>query len=374
MASILTPRGRAAVAMVSVRCESNLLDLEQPLFRAANGRALAAQPLNRVCFGRWGSEPGEDVVVCRVAPDVTEISCHGGVAPVARIMRDLESRGLHAITWTKSLRDSNSLITAECLEALTGATTYRTAAILLEQSSGLLEQAISALLEAPIGALVAQIDQLLQWAEFGRHLTEPWRVVLTGLPNVGKSSLINRLLGYERSIVYAEPGTTRDVVTAAAAFDGWPVELSDTAGLREAAAEIEAAGIDRARAQLSDADLVIIVLDHSRAISADERALLAEFPRALTVAHKSDLPNAWSDSTSDGAEVAVSSLTGKGIEQLMKEIAARLVPAAPPSGTPIPVTERQVSCLRAARAQADSGNLDAARELVLQCASRESIA
>jgi tRNA modification GTPase len=106
--------------------------------------------------------------------------------------------------------------------------------------------------------LTAQLDALLRWSEFGRHLTQPWQVVLTGVPNVGKSSLINRLLGYSRSIVYAEPGTTRDVVTAATAFDGWPVELSDTAGLRDAAGEIEAAGVERARRHLATADLAIV--------------------------------------------------------------------------------------------------------------------
>ena len=86
---------------------------------------------------------------------------------------------------------------------------------------------------ADLQAAAARIREWLAWEDFGLHLTRPWNVVLAGRPNVGKSSLINALLGYTRSIVFDQPGTTRDVVTAATAIDGWPIELSDTAGLRE---------------------------------------------------------------------------------------------------------------------------------------------
>lgn len=367
--SVLTPRGRGAVAVVTARVAPQRVDAEPALFRAANGRSLADQPLDRVCFGRWGTDPGEDVLVCRVAPDVTEISCHGGAAAVARIVRDLEQRGCRVITWQDELTASHSLVTTECLTALAHAPTFRTAAILLEQSSGLLERSLAALRAVSERELLRQLDALLLWSEFGRHLTAPWQVVLTGVPNVGKSSLINRLLGYARSIVYDEPGTTRDVVTAPAVFDGWPVELSDTAGLRDTPAEIEAAGVERARRQLATADLAIIVLDRSRPVTDAERRLVAELPGALLVAHKLDLPDAWAGSGPEEA-VAVSSLTGEGVDELIARIAARLVPHAPPRGTPIPVSERQVECLRAARVAAMAGDLRAARGHIARCAGR----
>src|SRR5207244_11945531 len=76
------------------------------------------------------------------------------------------------------------------------------------------------------------LDELARYAGVGRHLTAPWRVAVAGAPNVGKSSLVNALAGYQRSVVAPTPGTTRDVVTALLAIDGWPVELADTAGLR----------------------------------------------------------------------------------------------------------------------------------------------
>jgi tRNA modification GTPase len=344
---------------VSARLAPEIIDADPPLFRAANARSLATQPVDRVCFGRWGADPGEEVVVCRVDPDHIEISCHGGIAAVTRIVRDLESRGCRVTTRQETLRKRHSLVAAECLEALTHASTFRSAAILLEQSAGLLEQSFADLLRLDLPALVERVGNLLRWSDFGRHLTQPWQIVLTGLPNVGKSSLINRLLGYQRSIVYPEPGTTRDVVTAAAVFEGWPVELSDTAGLRDAAGEIEAAGIDRARQQLASADLAIVVLDRSRPLDELERRLIEELPRAILVEHKADLASAWTLDRPDAA-IPVSSLTGDGIERLIAAIAENLVPETPPSGTPIPVAQRQLDCLQATHIAAISGDLDAA--------------
>lgn len=358
--TVLTPRGRSAVAVVLARVAAEVIDIAPPLFRAANGRSCALQPLNRVCFGRWGTDPGEEVVVCRVDPERIEISCHGGVAAAARIVRDLEARGCRAATWPDVLREQHSPIAAECIEALTRCPTMRTAAIMLEQATGRLEQALGFLIGLDGPTLVSHVDDLLRWSGFGRHLTQPWQIVLTGLPNVGKSSLINRLVGYERSIVYAEPGTTRDVVTAATVFDGWPVELFDTAGLREAANPIEAEGVRRARQHLAAADLPIIVLDRSRPITAAEARLIDELPRAIVVEHKSDLDCAWTDDRPP-ASIPVSSATGTGIDRLIAAITLAIVPALPPPGTPIPVTPRQFTNLHAARDTALHGDLDAAR-------------
>ena len=111
-----------------------------------------------------------------------------------------------------------------------------------------------------------QIAILLARADLGRHLVRPWSVVLAGPVNVGKSSLINALAGYGRSIVHHAPGTTRDAVTAATAIDGWPVELCDTAGLRPAATPVERAGIERAQERLAQADLAVLVFDRERAL------------------------------------------------------------------------------------------------------------
>ena len=98
-------------------------------------------------------------------------------------------------------------------------------------------------------------------------------MVIAGPPNVGKSSLINALLGFQRAIVFDLPGTTRDVVTAVTALDGWPVELSDTAGLRSSDDPLELAGIEQAHRQAAAADCLLLVFDASQPWSARESAI-----------------------------------------------------------------------------------------------------
>ena len=109
------------------------------------------------------------------------------------------------------------------------------------------------------------LDAVLAYRHVGTHLTTPWRVVLTGRTNVGKSSLINALAGFERAIVSHQPGTTRDVVTTVTAIDGWPVQLADTAGLRISDDELETAGVRLAVETVQSADLIIAVEDAAAA-------------------------------------------------------------------------------------------------------------
>ena len=122
-----------------------------------------------------------------------------------------------------------------------------------------------------IGSVLAESSiEMLQFRDLGLHLTTPWRVVLAGAPNVGKSSLMNAIAGYQRAIVSPTPGTTRDVVTVTTAIDGWPVQLADTAGLRETQDELESAGVALADAAIGEADLVIVVSDASADSDVDE--------------------------------------------------------------------------------------------------------
>ena len=152
-------------------------------------------------------------------------------------------------------------------------------------------------IEASIHAGNAQaarqpIEALLAHAATGLHLTRPWQVVVAGRPNVGKSSLINAIAGYQRAIVHSTPGTTRDVVSVQTAMDGWPVEISDTAGLRETREEIEQTGINLARQKILAADLVVLVFDNSLPWSDQDQALVDSYPTALCAYNKGDLPRA----------------------------------------------------------------------------------
>jgi tRNA modification GTPase len=177
----------------------------------------------------------------------------------------------------------------------------------------------------PLDAAQAALGELLRWSECGPRLTQPWKVVLAGEPNVGKSSLINALLGYDRAIVFDQPGTTRDLLTATTALEGWPVELTDTAGLRNSADRLESSGIERAA------------------------KMIAEAPRRVGVLNKVDLlpPAALQ---ADPSLISTSVATGKGLEQLQSAIAARLVPEVPNPGTPLPFLSHQIQLLTAARA------------------------
>jgi tRNA modification GTPase len=357
VAALLTPPGRGAVATIAVRGDLQFLDESPALFAAANNRAATAQPLDRVNFGRWGGDVPEDVIVCRTAPQELEIHCHGGAAAVRRLLQDLEERGCRVVSWQDFAAAGQSTIDAECTLALTQATTLRTARILLQQQSGLLRSAIEELRTLPLDGVVARTNEMLSWSEFGRHLTEPWQVVLCGLPNVGKSSLINALLGYSRSIVFDQPGTTRDVVTGQTAFDGWPVELSDTAGLRADADDLESAGIDRARERARSADLIVLVLDRSRSLLPGDHELLDRWPDAVRVAHKSDLNSAWTADMVPRA-LAVSSVSGEGLALLCQQLVRQLIPRVPEPDTPIPVASRQVQSLERIRQAAAAGRSD----------------
>ena len=350
LACVLTPRGRGAVATVAFVGDVGSVDASGH-FRAANGNTLSEQPVDRIAFGRWGDEPAEEVVVCRIAANRLEIHCHGGDIAAARILTQLTGIGIETVPWPEFVERTEGPATRDVAEALAEAATVKTAAIVSQQVAGPLRELFRWLRDAdPIAqrdALLDRFDSVLAWSDFGRHLTEPWRVVLYGAPNVGKSSLINALAGFERAIVFDRPGTTRDVVTVETAFNGWPVRLADTAGIRVSHDEIEAAGIARAKAALATADLRICVCDGSDADSFDVLQM-DEIVPSLIVVNKCDLPFA-SERDRPRDALSVSARTNVGISDLMMLIAQRLVPDLPEAGDAVPLTTRQTKHLWGAR-------------------------
>lgn len=349
-ASLLTPPGRGAVAVVAL-AGAGASAIVRKHFTAPSG-ATPAFELNRIRFGRWRSqlgtsaEPGEELVVCRRGDEQFEIHCHGGDAAPAAILHALQCAGCTIVPW-QAWHDDADPIAAEVRVALAAARTTRIASLLLDQTEALRRafDRVRQLIEhGHRGSARELVDRLLARAEFGRHLTEPFHVVLTGRPNVGKSSLLNALLGYRRAIVFDQPGTTRDVVTAATVVDGWPIELSDTAGLRETGDELESAGVDAARRRLVEADLVLTVFDLTESWTAEDAAILAAHPGAVTVLNKADAAEALDPSRPGG--LRTSATTGGGIEELLATIGARLVPNPPTPGEAVPFTTRQVDELK----------------------------
>jgi len=345
-ACLLTPGGRGAVATIGIRGEIHRLD---PYFQAANGRAIAQQELDRICFGHWGAPLFEEIVLVRTAECEAELHCHGGQAAVDRIFADLTASGaqIHSQSdWLlhDKLPDADRLA-EECLLALTRTTTQKTAHHLLRQCR-LFPEAVAGLANLNPDEKARRIHEMLAWSRFGVHLTCPWKVVLCGRPNVGKSSLINALVGYPRSVVFDQPGTTRDVVAAETAFDGWPVEISDTAGFRQAAGQLETAGMALAQSRMREADLVIIVLDATEESETADQELLNAVADPLVIRNKIDLVTHLSGSEEVSHSLSVSARTGTGIPELMAAIVERVVPAEPNGHTPFPVTRRQQTWLQ----------------------------
>lgn len=292
--------------------------------------------------------------------DVLEISAHGSPVVLRAIVTACMDAGARLaepgeFTFRAYLNGRMDLVQAEAVRDLIDAVTPRQARAAFDQLDGTLTTRIGAIdrqlfdlsarLEASldfadegyhfidaagaveaIDAATAAIDALLADADTGRILRDGAQVAIVGRPNAGKSSLFNRLTGSARSIVTDIAGTTRDLVAETVDFDGVPVRLVDTAGLRASPADvIEAEGMARAHGARSVADLAVVVLDRSRALSADDHALLettSPGPRVI-VGSKSDLPPAWEATRVEGV-IDVSAVNGAGIDRLRSAIAAML--------------------------------------------------
>ncbi len=356
--AVLTPAGRGAIASLMVDGSIEQVDWDR-LFSAANQRPLAEQAVGRICLGHWGDGqdglPTEQIVVCRIGFERIELHCHGGSAAVDRILQDLADAGVSRCEWTELIETKDGAgarparrFEIEVAKGLAAATTWRTAEVLLDQQAGVLGQALHRLETVGWEQAEAMLSELLEWSGLGRQLEKPPTVALVGAPNVGKSSLLNALLGFGRAIVWDEPGTTRDVISGHTALEGWPLRLVDTAGLRETDDEIEAVGVEYARRELDAADLVVLVVDRSQVVDDGCRSLMNELGDGLVVANKSDLPDATGGALPQQA-LAVSALTRDGVDRLASAILGRLVPEVPEPGTAVPVSSRMVECLEAAR-------------------------
>ncbi len=363
--AVLTATGRSALAVVGM-CGEESVEILSRWFRP-KGRPLADRDAGQVVFGRWGPvEPGgeptaggmppEDLVVVKRSSTCFEIHPHGGLAARSRVLADLESAGCRLLSWPEWLAATGcSEIEVEARLTLAQATCPKAAAILCRQlSTGLLEFEIDAIrrltAEGNTAEAARRADRLLAWAPLGLRLAWPWRVVVAGRPNAGKSSLVNALAGFARSLVSSEPGTTRDLVATRIVLDGWEIDLVDTAGLRDdPSGAIERAGIDRAREAASSADLVLEVRDAGDFSVADNnradnnREERQKSPPSLVILAKVDLPSTTALADLPADAIRTSAVTGEGIDMLAAAIVHRLVPREPGPLDAVPFTPRQVA-------------------------------
>jgi tRNA modification GTPase len=269
--------------------------------------------------------------------DIVEISAHGSPVVLRHLVELALARGARLaepgeftmraflngrldLTQAEAVRDlidSQTLFQAKvAAQQLEGALSNRLKPIkrklvdlivLLEAGIDFAEDDVSVAPDAIILDRIAQVrSPLMQLAAtfaYGKIVHQGLTLAIVGRPNVGKSSLFNRLVERERAIVTAQPGTTRDLVSETVAIGGIPVELVDTAGIRRALNEAESIGIKKSMEALADADLVLVVIDKTQPLSDEDRELLTQVEgrQAIIVENKSDLPSACeSSSCGDG--------------------------------------------------------------------------
>jgi len=286
--------------------------------------------------------------------DVVEISSHGSPVVTRHIVELCLACGARLaepgeFTMRAFLNGRLDLTQAEAVRDLIDSQTLFQAKVAAQQLDGALSKrikpiktklvALIALLEAgidfaeddvavlpdstileDIAVIRSPLEQLAASFAYGKLVHEGLTLAIVGRPNVGKSSLFNRLVERERAIVTATPGTTRDLVTETVALGGIPVKLVDTAGIRKALDEAESIGIRKSMEALADSDLVLVVLDATQAVSAEDEELMkqVEGRAAIVVANKSDL--GLQPLETRAHVVATSALTGDGIPELRAAI------------------------------------------------------
>ncbi|MGE0122288.1 MAG: tRNA uridine-5-carboxymethylaminomethyl(34) synthesis GTPase MnmE [Vicinamibacterales bacterium] len=381
--AVATPAGRGGVAMARL---SGPAAVSIALGMAGRAAPLEPRRATRVRL-RQLDVPDDALMTYFPAPasytgeDVVEISAHGSPVIMAAIVAAATTAGARAarpgeFTLRAFLHDKLDLVQAEAVQALVDAVSPAQAQVATSHLDGGLSRVVTRIaraldelrlrLEASIdfpdegyhfidagGAAAAlrsvheELERLCRGEGAARRLRDGHLVVVAGAPNVGKSSLFNAVVGTDRAIVTPVAGTTRDLVSEHLLLGGAHVRLVDSAGLRGADDDVERQGIARAMAAIAEADLVVVVLDRSRARDADDRLVLehvADRPRVV-VANKSDLP-----AVDDGADVdaAISARTGAGVDELVSMLATRLTALQPPDDVLV-VNSRQRALLAMAR-------------------------
>ncbi|PIR21242.1 MAG: tRNA uridine-5-carboxymethylaminomethyl(34) synthesis GTPase MnmE [Deltaproteobacteria bacterium CG11_big_fil_rev_8_21_14_0_20_47_16] len=350
----------------------------------------------------------EVMVVCFEAPrsytgeDMVELYCHGGSVVVQEVLAaclDAGTRLAHPGEFTRRafLNGKMDLAQAEAVASIIHAGSESARRHATEQLSGRLSQIIHqsmssltqlrAFVEATIDfpeediemiahagikerllPIQSQLGRLAETYHAGRLLKDGARVVLVGAPNVGKSSLMNALLGQDRSIVHDVPGTTRDYVDAAWNLNGIVVHLTDTAGLRSADETVERIGIERSHQKMEEADLVLVICDGSRPLNASETEFIKQLDpeRSLVVMNKSDLPKQCELSET----ISISAQTGAGMPELQEALCARLLGSGPQDVEGVTIT-----ALRHKQALDEALEaLTAASNAVIEASSSEFVA
>lgn len=369
IAAIATAPGTGGIGIIRVSGEASI-EIVDSIFRSPSDKKLSKQKSHTIHYGHIidpvNKEVLDEVLVMLMkgprtytGEDTVEINCHGGPYVEKRILEEvLKSGALMAEPGEFSkrafLNGKMDLSQAEAVMDLIASRSKMSQRASMEQLRGGLavdieryrsvlldmvtmieanidypeydvEEITMETLEIKTGVLFEELTKLYATADSGRMIREGIRTAIAGRPNVGKSSLMNRMLRYERAIVTDIPGTTRDVLEEFIDFGGIPMRLADTAGIRDTDDVVEQIGVDRARQYLDESDLVLMLLDAGSRIREEEKEILRQIQEKphIIVMNKVDIV----DKTEVPKEICeeknivwISAKEGTGMEELQKMI------------------------------------------------------
>ena len=371
IAAISTPPGRGGIGVIRLSGPDSLT-IANSFFRSDS----ASEPWrpNRARFGHVVDPTADDLIDEAVVTyfkgprsytgeDIVEISCHGSPVILTRVLQLAVQKGARIaepgeFTFRAFFNRRVDLTQAQAVRDLINAQTQYQARVATKQLEGELSRRLtpfkdslidiivhlessiefveedispenSSTLQGKLRAVIDGLSEIARSFTFGRYVREGFDLAIVGRPNVGKSSIFNRLIGVDRAIVTALPGTTRDALYESTSISGIPVRLIDTAGIRETSDLVESIGVTRSKSAIADADISLLVLDASDSLNDDDFHLLSHVPaqRRIVTINKSDLPQRLTESSlpSDGDELThVSALTGDGFDVLTSRIFKRL--------------------------------------------------
>ncbi|HET9529732.1 MAG TPA: tRNA uridine-5-carboxymethylaminomethyl(34) synthesis GTPase MnmE, partial [Blastocatellia bacterium] len=372
IAAVSTPPGRGGIGVVRLSGPLSV-EIAGAIFEPRS-HAARFEP-NRAQFGRIidpaTAEHIDDIILTffkaphsYTGEDVVELSCHGSPVILRRVLGLVAGRGARIaepgeFTFRAFLNRRIDLAQAQAVRDLINAQTEYQSRVATRQMEGALSrrldpvrqsvteiivhlessvefveddispEAISSLL-ARLNLIIEDLDAIARSFSLGRFVKEGFDLAIVGRPNVGKSSVFNRLVGADRAIVTELPGTTRDTLYESASISGVPVRLIDTAGIRETTDVVESIGITRSRSAIADADISLVVLDASEPLDRADIELIDHVAeeRRIIAFNKADLPVKSGPEELGGAgardAISISALTGSGFDRLTETIFKRL--------------------------------------------------